>query len=43
MILDIEKVSLKTIAEMLVNAAHALEESHPVSDAERSVLNTLAF
>lgn len=43
MVLDIEKIGLKTITEMIVNAARALEESHPLSQTEHSSLGLYAL
>lgn len=43
MILDIKKVRLKTISALIVSAARAMEENHPITEAERKSLNTLGL
>lgn len=43
MILDVEKVGLTTITGMIVSAARSLEETHPITEAEKDSLDLLAF
>jgi hypothetical protein len=43
MILDVEKVGLRTITGMIVSAARSLEETHPITEAEKDSLDLLAF
>ena len=43
MVLDIEKVGLPTIIELIVRSTKTLEEKHPVSDEEKAQLKKTAF
>jgi cytidylate kinase len=43
MIMDVEKLSQRTITDMIVNTTHSLESSHPLTEVEKESLNTLAL
>ena len=43
LVLDIEKVGLSTIIELIIRSVKTLEEKHPVSDEKKAQLKKMAF